>query len=233
MQIVLPERSSSYILKFGFWEEDVSTMLLENLTPGAIFFDIGAHIGYFSLLANAIIGKTGQVHAFEPSPWAFAVLKTNTRTIQHCVLNDVAVFSEEKFLEFQDYGAVDSLYNSFFSIDQSEPIERELKARRYTVPTRTLDSYCDQKNILPDVVKIDAETAEYEILKGMEMTIDRKKPIFIFEIGGFGRDNTSSDQDAVAYLLNKGYTPFEFQEGNIIKYDLKKEHHYKNLLFLP
>ena len=232
IKIILPERSSSYILKFGFWEEDVSMMLIENLKPGTVFFDVGAHLGYFSLLASSIVGDTGQVHSFEPSNWAVAILKDNLKNRSNCTINQLAAFSEQKTLELNDYGPLDSLYNSFFTIDDSEPINKQLKHEKYNVKTIALDDYASSKNIIPDLVKIDAETAEYDILKGMQRIINLMKTIFIFEIGGFSREKRSSNK-AVLFLLEKGYTPYEFKDGLITKYELKDETHYKNLLFLP
>jgi len=79
IRVVVPERCSSYILKFGFWEEDVTTMMIKYLRAGDTLFDVGAHMGYFTLLGGAIVADGGQVHAFEPAKWAFDVLRFNIR----------------------------------------------------------------------------------------------------------------------------------------------------------
>lgn len=203
MRIVVPERSSSYILKFGFWEEDVSTMMIRYLKAGDILFDVGAHIGYFTLLGGAIVTQAGQVHAFEPAKWAFDFLRYNVRGRRNCTIHQKALFKEQSLLTFYDYGPIDSLFNSLYAISDREPITAGMAPSAYEVKTVSLDDYIAEAGVVPDMVKIDAETAEYEVLEG------------------------------AARLLQKGYTPHEYRDGDIVRYDMRKDDHYRNLLFLP
>ncbi|CCQ93391.1 hypothetical protein CULT_1330016 [[Clostridium] ultunense Esp] len=55
------------IMYYGFWEKWVSDAFLDCLKPGMTVLDIGAHCGYYSLLAAMKVGKSGKVHAFEPN----------------------------------------------------------------------------------------------------------------------------------------------------------------------
>ena len=203
MRIVVPERSSSYILKFGFWEEDVSTMMIRYLKAGDILFDVGAHMGYFTLLGGAIVTQAGQVHAFEPAKWAFDFLKYNVSGRRNCTIHQKALFKEQSLLTFYDYGPIDSLFNSLYAISDREPITAGMAPSAYEVKTVSLDDYIAEAGVVPDMVKIDAETAEYEVLEG------------------------------AARLLQKGYTPHEYRDGDIVRHDMRKDDHYRNLLFLP
>jgi len=65
------------ILHFGVWEPDVSRVIEQNLAPGDVFVDIGANIGYDTLLASSRVGATGRVVAIEASPRTFALLQRN------------------------------------------------------------------------------------------------------------------------------------------------------------
>ena len=65
------------ILHFGVWEPDVSRVIEQNLKSGDVFVDIGANIGYDTLLASARVGRAGQVVAIEASPRTFALLQKN------------------------------------------------------------------------------------------------------------------------------------------------------------
>lgn len=65
------------ILHFGVWEPDVSRVIEQNLKSGDVFVDIGANIGYDTLLASHRIGRAGQVVAIEASPRSFALLQRN------------------------------------------------------------------------------------------------------------------------------------------------------------
>lgn len=64
---------------FGFWERDLSEWLRSSLRPGDTFLDVGANIGYFSLLAARAVGPTGRVIAFEPVPSVADRLEANLR----------------------------------------------------------------------------------------------------------------------------------------------------------
>ncbi|MDB5489976.1 MAG: FkbM family methyltransferase [Reyranella sp.] len=65
------------ILYFGTWEPDVSRVIEQNLAPGDVFVDIGANIGYDTLLASTRVGPKGKVVSIEASPRTFALLQRN------------------------------------------------------------------------------------------------------------------------------------------------------------
>jgi len=65
------------ILHFGVWEPDVSRVIEQNLAPGDVFVDVGANIGYDTLLASSCVGPTGRVVSIEASPRTFALLQRN------------------------------------------------------------------------------------------------------------------------------------------------------------
>src|SRR6266404_6819875 len=56
------------ILRTGVWQPEVWNSLAPSLPPGAVFLDVGAHIGYFSIKAADRVGNSGRVVAFEPNP---------------------------------------------------------------------------------------------------------------------------------------------------------------------
>ena len=161
MTVVIPEHVSLRIYGFGYFEEGLTRMILEYLKPRDTFFDIGAHFGYFTLLGSSIVGKTGEVHAYEPTPSTFTVLQSNVGGRNNVILNNCAVFSKKTTLSFNDYGIEYSAFNSFVNgrLDISNP-------QKFEVQAISLDEYIYRKKIVPDFVKIDAECAEYEILRG-------------------------------------------------------------------
>ena len=66
-----------YIYYFGVWEPEMSNWISEQLRPGDVFIDVGANIGYYSLLASALVGESGGVTAVEASPAIFQQLRAN------------------------------------------------------------------------------------------------------------------------------------------------------------
>jgi len=67
------------ILHFGFWEPNISSLTELILARGDVFVDIGANIGYYSLLASKLVGAEGSVIAIEASPSTFQILSTHVR----------------------------------------------------------------------------------------------------------------------------------------------------------
>jgi FkbM family methyltransferase len=69
--------TAGFIYHFGIWEPHISSFIADRLRPGDAFCDIGANIGYYSLLASHAVGPRGVVIAVEPSPPIFAILLEN------------------------------------------------------------------------------------------------------------------------------------------------------------
>ena len=68
---------SRRIREDGIWEPYETSLLLSMLQPGDVFVDVGANIGYFSVLAAVVVGEGGAVFAFEPDPDNFRLLRDN------------------------------------------------------------------------------------------------------------------------------------------------------------
>jgi FkbM family methyltransferase len=73
----LEDFTAGFIYHFGIWEPHISAFVADRLRPGDAFCDIGANIGYYSLLASHAVGPRGVVIAVEPSPPIFALLLEN------------------------------------------------------------------------------------------------------------------------------------------------------------
>jgi Protein-L-isoaspartate(D-aspartate) O-methyltransferase (PCMT) len=67
----------TYIAYFGVWEPNLTSWLEGRLRPGDVFVDVGANVGYFTVLASRLVGESGRVVAIEPSPLANSVLRRN------------------------------------------------------------------------------------------------------------------------------------------------------------
>ena len=71
MTVVFPEPTSLAVSRYGFYEEGLTRMVLKYLKPDMTFLDVGAHVGYFTVLGSWLVGSGGQVHSFEPTPSTF------------------------------------------------------------------------------------------------------------------------------------------------------------------
>ena len=68
-----------WIRSQGVWEADVMKLLARTLRPGGVFVDVGANVGFHTVLAAQLVGPAGKVFAVEPAPWAVDLLRANVR----------------------------------------------------------------------------------------------------------------------------------------------------------
>src|SRR5207302_10135610 len=90
---IIPEGGSISLINTGFVEPELTKWILRHIQKGMTVLDIGAHHGYFTMLASHLVGPKGQVHAFEPTPSTFSVLELNVGRRSNVFTNRVACFS--------------------------------------------------------------------------------------------------------------------------------------------
>ena len=233
MRVLVPEGISSHLLHAGYFEEGLTRVLLDLLRPGMTFFDVGAHYGYFTLLASHIVGPSGRVHAFEPAPATFATLEHNTRRKQNVTRQNVALYSRAAKLEFMDYGLVMSAFSSIYP-ERLLPRDRKGAVPRLREVTAvTLDDYIERYGARPDLIKIDAEGSESEILRGAERVLAEGRPMITMEVADVGVWSPVPCRDLVSFLIQRGYKAFECQGETVRPHELRETYEYDNLLFVP
>ena len=228
MRVMLPEESACQLYGDGLIEEDVTTFLLTHVRPGMTFIDVGANVGYFTLLAAHLVQPSGSVHAFEPTPQTCALLRRNTHGKPNITVHQQALWSSRTTLAFYDYGPQYSVLNS---LRQHRLVqEAQIRLRQaYEVECLPLDAYCAECHLVPDFIKLDAESAEPHILRGSAHTIAQHKPIIALEVWD---DSSRNSRDDLAFLLDHGYAAFEYQAGEITPHRLKERYDYTNILLV-
>jgi len=159
----------------GNFEPAKEQALAEFLKPGNVLFDVGGHIGYFSLIAATIVRPSGVVVAFEPAPVNIPQFERNLS------LNPdlAAVVRLEKRAVSDVSGIVafergDNSYVGHIASGGGPSIVE--------VPSTTLDEYHAASGLTPDFVKIDAEGAEIRIFEGMSRLLAEVRPPLLVEI---------------------------------------------------
>lgn len=167
-----------YYLGYSAYELGTVRLFVKLLESKRCVLDVGANIGYYSLLAATALEGCGEVHAFEPFPKVFEYLARNARlNMFRCLrLNQAAMFdtdgSKELFLPSDLAGTNASLIENFTKQGAS-------------VLTQTIrfDSYCRQNNVRRvDLLKLDVEGAEINVLRGAGPLLDRWQPDIICEV---------------------------------------------------
>jgi len=164
---------------YGTWEPEVFRAVTATVKLGMTVIDIGAHIGYYTLLFAKCVGPKGRVVAFEPLPVNFELLKRN---IQLNELPYVQTFSQAVYSRNEEIiiTVPDELP---YSGDASVYHGRGTK--QFRVPAIALDTFCDSSGLRPDIVKMDVEGTEYDVLMGAKKTIDRFRPKLLIELHHF------------------------------------------------
>jgi FkbM family methyltransferase len=76
----------------GTYEPGLTSLLTNLIQPGWVVLDVGAHIGWFTVLFSRLVGPKGRVDAFEPDPANFALLQANTLQLANAVVHQLAVW---------------------------------------------------------------------------------------------------------------------------------------------
>jgi FkbM family methyltransferase len=156
----------------GRWEPGVTRLVENVLEPDMTVVDVGAHIGYFSLLAARRVGPTGHVYAFEPAPENYELLVRNIflNGYQHIIPVRKAVSSHQGVDTFflHPDSVAHSLQSQTFGWSQATT----------EVDTTTLDLFFAAQGWPPvHLVKMDIEGAEPEALDGMVELMERNRGV--------------------------------------------------------
>src|SRR6056297_1236331 len=156
---------SKSIIEDGIWEEQETSILLALLKPGHVFVDVGANLGYFSLIASLLVAEQGSVVAFEPEAENFRLLKMN------CELNELTnVHCVNAALGHEN--AEGSLFLSESNMgDHSISPGDERQQRQDIAIVNGSELLLNLQNRV-DVIKIDTQGYEYEVLLGLQEVIE-------------------------------------------------------------
>jgi FkbM family methyltransferase len=164
---------------FGTYEPGVVRGLEELVRPGWTAVDVGANIGYFTLLMANLVGPQGKVIAFEPLAENFRILRENIQLNGHAnvVVENLALMSRTERIELRSATPGAITWVASVKIDQNSAVESQ------SVEAVTLDEYVQTKGIAKvDFLKIDVEGAEASVLEGATNVLNRDKPILLIEM---------------------------------------------------
>ncbi|MDJ0734025.1 MAG: FkbM family methyltransferase [Nostocaceae cyanobacterium] len=186
----------------GTYEMPVQEVLSQYLQPGNIFYDIGANVGFFTIVAAKIVGSQGKVYAFEPEAENAKMVRWNAQlnNYNHVTVVEKAV-SRSTGVE-QLWLAENSGGHTLASVGTISDAKETI-----TVNTVSIDELLQQKEIEPPTfVKIDVEGAEIDVLYGMSQTIKEYQPIIIYEVDDEKEEGLLNKQKEIDdFLLSYGY----------------------------
>jgi FkbM family methyltransferase len=141
--------------------------------------DVGAHIGLVTLPVASVLAPGGRVVSFEPGTINRSYLE------RHIALNNFeGIVTVESVL----VGARENESVMFFELDEAAGQNTTIMgvlpagARRSTVPQVSLDHYCEQAGLSPEVIKIDVEGAEIDVLRGARKILNAARPLVFLSV---------------------------------------------------
>jgi FkbM family methyltransferase len=169
--------------------EPAQTALFERYaTAGSTVIDVGAHVGYYTLLASVLVGSTGRVIAFEPNPANANFLR------RHVGIN------HRHNVQVEGAAVSDKNGSARFEFGRGSGTGRLSQTGTQIVNTVRLDDYCSDNGITPGIVKIDVEGAELSVLQGAEQVIRSARPVlFVSTHGQVAHSGT------IHFLTQRGY----------------------------
>jgi FkbM family methyltransferase len=188
---------------FSRYEPHVGRAIKNHLRAGDAFWDIGANIGWFSLLARRIVGSNGKVVAFEPSPDVFSLLSANARGLHsiHSIQCGVGSNDTVAFFAAQGSSSSASFVEEVTKINQQ--YLPKVPIQKVEVNIRKVDSLMKELG-RPHLIKIDVEGFELEVLKGATSLLSTSRPTLIIEIHPH-QLNLSGGNEALLFEFLKGH----------------------------
>jgi FkbM family methyltransferase len=189
----IDDRDSLGLKKYGIYEQEETKLWKELIKNDSIVLDIGANIGYFTLIMSKL---ARQVHAFEPDPRNFQILQNNIEAnniknvkLYHSAAAETAGSSTLYLSEINR--GMHRLYRSDWCKEGSVQVQ-----------TVRIDDIIDQS----DFVKIDVEGAELGVLKGMKQLLEKSKPTVIMEFDRASiMEYGAKPKDIYDFMASLGY----------------------------
>jgi FkbM family methyltransferase len=198
--------------------------LVRYLQRGAVFYDIGANIGFYALIAARTVGDTGKVYAFEPIQELTETIQKNARLnkINHLTVVNKGVGEQTGTMQLMvsDIPEISRVVQG-----EGVPVNGDGSAYR-EIPVVSIDDFVfGEKAPPPQVVMIDVEGAEFKVLRGMKRTLREHRPVILCEnhwILDEMMEYCNSDLKEFGYVLQR-------MDGG----ELPTEPTYFHMLLLP
>ena len=172
--------AQSHAVLRGLHELMVQEAMRRTLAAGSIFYDVGANIGFISLVGARLVGPTGRVISIEPEPDNVAAIRAHAALNEIDTITVIAAAAAAETGPADVIGVRDTLWTRLAEVGE-HPLERE----RLTVPGVRLDDLVYEQGLdPPDVVKIDVEGGELQVLAGMTRLLRERRPVIIAEMHG-------------------------------------------------
>lgn len=212
MRLPLPAGLDIYLtgVKSHDSELRLTRYIIQTLKPGQTALDVGAHVGFYTLLMSHCVGQTGRVVAFEPSQSTIRYLRDNTQNAPQVTVVQAAIGVDDSMAVFYEYDTQYSEYNSTHHTHDI-PVRHQRE-----IEMRSLDAYCEEHRLRPELIKIDVEGGEAAVISGAGRILDEFDMDIVLE---FRHDNYEKMYSGLVDQMDSlGYRPYLItSEGSLAK----------------
>jgi FkbM family methyltransferase len=160
----------------GTYERDLQNLLVRKVRPGNVVWDIGANVGFFTLLAARLTGTAGRIVAIEPLPRNLDLLRAHLDLNQ---IGNVTVLGQ---------AVADAAGTALFAAAASPSMGRLDTAAGFEVTVTTVDTLVESGVApAPHIIKMDIEGAESRALAGARRTLERHRPVLLLSTHGWAQ----------------------------------------------
>ncbi|QQS22794.1 FkbM family methyltransferase [bacterium] len=193
-------------------ETNLTKWMLKNIKDQEVFFDIGAHYGFYSLVVEASTQGASKIYSFEPTPSTRKILLKNTKPFANIQVVPKAVVerSGERNLNVYTAGGKRGS-NSFYAEEALSITQSETKLESVPVETTTIDEFSSENSLRPTFIKLDIENAELDALRGGMNILRTVRPKLAMEV--WPGPNNSRHKEAAFLLLQLGYKLYELDSS--------------------
>lgn len=207
-----PDLIQLYLWMFGVWEPDLTHFIRQRLRPGDVFVDVGANIGYFSVVAARRVGAAGRVVAIEASPRVFASLEQTVR--ENSVSSSVRVINVAAAARA---GSIPIFAGPAHNTGLASTVERWGRPQQATVDAMPVDDLLERGEISrARIVKIDVEGGEDQVLAGMVRVIrdaPRELEILVELSPRWWSDSGKRPLDVIKPFLDAGFHAYAMENS--------------------
>jgi FkbM family methyltransferase len=211
-----------YLYYFGIWEPNLTKWIAERLGPGDTFVDVGANVGYYSLLAARVAAR---VVAIEAVPRTYAILKENLAANQALNVRpvNVAVWDRQEHLTM--FVAQDKVTGT--STLMSKWAEQWHLVGRCEVPAAPLSALLEPEELRSlRLIKIDVEGAEWHVVSGMASVLEngREDLEVIIEVAhGMLEAEGKDGRELISLFERCGFHPYRVENDYSVSSHMSKE----------
>ncbi|MFI5201866.1 MAG: FkbM family methyltransferase [Candidatus Kapaibacterium sp.] len=195
------------LIMYREYEPFESRLVREYFKPGMTVYNIGANLGYYTLLASECVGGTGKVFAFEPEPGNLELLR---RTISENRCSNVQIcpmaVSQKAGIATLSISETNSGDHRLTTIADREHVEVEIVS---------IDTFIAEGHAAPNAIIMDVQGAELDVLNGASILLASKDPLTLFTEfwpGGLNERHPNGAREMLDILERAGFQLHEIDE---------------------